>query len=165
MGQTHVDARLFRKAMATFPTGVTIVTTIDRQGVPAGLTVNTFSSLSLDPPMVLFCLDRAAGSRTALEEAGGFAVNILSEEQAALSQRFATRRDDRWQGIDWHKGPTGWPVFAESCAVIECQTADIWPGGDHLIFTGLIKHLVLHETRKPLLYHEGDYARIGRREV
>lgn len=151
------DHRSLRRALGRFVTGVTIVTTVDASGRPVGLTANSFSSVSLDPPMVLWSLARSSRNMAAFEGAEHYAVNILASDQTDLSNRFARPAQDRFQGVDWHLGVCGVPVLADVTAVFECRNSTRVDGGDHVVFLGEIKAFD-HADREPLIYHGGRYA-------
>ena len=153
----------FKAFMSQFASGVTVVTTVDGDGSPWGLTVSAFSSLSLDPPLCLFCLDHRAGSLATFRASRKFAVNVLSDGQEEISNRFASRRDDKFADLDWQKGPTlGCPVFADVLAWTECEVTEILPGGDHDIFVGKLVRVQAGDG-KPLLYFNGAYGDITSR--
>lgn len=157
-----VDHRDFRDAMGRFATGVTIVTAMSPAGRPVGVTVNSFASVSLEPPLVLFSLDRAANSLEPFAAGRHFAVNVLNEDQSDLSQTFASRLDDKFDGINWRQGRNGCPLFDDVLAVVECTTATIHEGGDHVIFIGAVDNVdVSPAGGRPLLYYAGAYARLA----
>ena len=151
----------FRTALGTFATGVTIATTLDENGVPVGVTASSFNSVSLDPPMVLWSLSKSSFSRRAFTNSGRFAVHVLSEEQAALSDRFARSQTDKWDGLAWHKGAHGSPLLDQHAAVFECRTAHEYDGGDHIILVGEVLAFQAYD-KAPLLFHQGQYAGVKR---
>lgn len=156
---TAIDPRRFRTAAGQFPTGVTVITTLDSDREPSGLTANSFSSLSLHPPMVLFCLGLDSTSLPAFEAGNGFAVHILAADQQWMAQQFATKGIDRWQGVVWEPGYNELPVIADALAVFECRVAHIHPGGDHLIYVGEVERLTVAETgRAALSYFRSRYV-------
>lgn len=154
-----IDPRAFRSALGCFATGIAVVTTLEPNGLPVGVTVNSFSSVSLDPPLVQFCLGRAAMSFAAFAAAPSFAVNILADDQEDLSARFS-RRDlqERWSGVAVETWDTGVPVLTGSLATLECDRAHLFDGGDHVIVVGRVRRLASREDGKPLLYFRGRYA-------
>ncbi len=152
------DRTAFRTALGRFVTGVTVVTAVAETGEPVGLTANSFNSVSLDPPLVLWSLSRRSASLPVFERASHFAVNVLSVEQKALSDRFARRDVDRFRGVSWHPGAGGAPVLAGCAAVFECRCEQRFEGGDHVIFLGHVERFD-HEERTPLAFHAGAYAR------
>ena len=153
------DSQLQRRIMGHFATGVTVVTT--RRGDElCWMTANAFASLSLDPPLVLVAVDKRAQMHEHLLEARFFAVNILSEEQEALSRRFAMRGPKEWSDLKLTTAVTGAPIIDGAIAYVDCKLAEILPGGDHHIFTGEIVAGEVREGR-PLLYYQGNYARLA----
>jgi flavin reductase (DIM6/NTAB) family NADH-FMN oxidoreductase RutF len=154
-----IDPREFRNTLGCFATGVTVITTTDANGKPVGLTANSFTSVSLDPPMVLFCLDRKVASFEAFNQGGGFAVNILTEEQKEISNRFATSGDDKWEGVSFDTWDGTSPIIPNSLANMECRVSEIFEGGDHIIILGKVTRIASGEAT-PLLYWRGQYATI-----
>ena len=152
-----VDPDDFKKAMRTFTSGVTVVTTRDADAM-VGVTVSAFSSLSLDPPLVLVCIDRNAASHDVFGRAGRFVVNVLSEDQEGVSNSFASRAEDKFETTKWHEGVLGVPILDGSLGVVECLLHDSLPGGDHTIFVGRVVASSTSEG-KPLLYGQGGYRR------
>lgn len=133
---------------------------MDPGGSPCGLTINSFSSVSLDPPLVLFCLDRSSQALGSFQAASSFVINLLDQSQRELSQRFAARAGDRFAGQEWRRGISGAPVLPNSLAVIECVRHTVLDGGDHVIFLG---EAISVEARDgdPLLYFAGRYRQLG----
>ena len=158
----NFDTSALRDAFGCFATGVTVVTTVNGSGEFFGLTANSFTSLSLDPPLVLFCLDYNALSFEAFRETRNFVVNVLSEGQKDLSTHFARSSVDKWNGVDYEIWQTGCPVLPESIAVLECLTIARHEGGDLLIIIGQVEK-IKHEAdeTKPLLYYKGGYGAIS----
>lgn len=157
--KTVIGADEFRRLLGHFATGVTIVTTGRGSRDPSGLTVSAFTSLSLDPPLVLVCIAHRAQSYAALLENGRFAVNILRSEQEPLSQRFASTRQDKFDGVAHHAGPLGQPILDGSLASMECDVVTTLVAGDHTIFVGRVGHAEVHGG-DPLVYHGGQYRRL-----
>jgi flavin reductase (DIM6/NTAB) family NADH-FMN oxidoreductase RutF len=155
-----VDKNQFRTALSRFASGVTVVTTQDAERRPLGLTVSAFCSLSLDPPLVLVCIDRAAYLHAAFQASGVFVVNVLSAEQEALSRLFASREPDKFAGIGFHTGLEGVPVLADTLATIECRLKQAYEGGDHTIFVGEVENTNVRDDAHPLLYYRGGYANL-----
>ena len=151
-----VTAEEFRRACGRFATGVTVASVLDAQGVPHGLTVSSFTSVSLDPPLVLICLGHAVSAIHHFRSATHFAINILAEDQRALSDRFARKGHDRFEGVDWQPGVTGVPLLPGVLAAIECAVHRIVPMGDHDILVGEVVHAQVHEG-EPLLHFAGKY--------
>jgi len=152
------DTQLQRRIMGRFATGVTVVTS--RVGEQFfGMTASAVASLSLDPPLLLVCVDKRAALLEALKQSRIFAMNILSEEQEALSRRFATKGPKEFGDIALTTAVTGAPVFSEALGWVDCKVVDILPGGDHEIFLGEIV-AGEHRDGRPLLYFHGNYARL-----
>lgn len=152
-----VDERSFRKALGCFASGVTVVTAADEAGRPVGVTVSAFSSVSLDPPLVLFCMDKSTKSLDAFK-GGRFAVNILNETQRQLSIQFASRMENKWDGVDYETGAHGVPLLQGCLARLECSLHELVEGGDHLIFIGRVENLDHSTGGHPLVYFRGAYA-------
>jgi len=158
--RTGSDPRTLRDALGCFATGVTVVTAISGDGTPVGLTVNSFTSLSLDPPLLLVCIAKAAASATALIEATHFAVNVLQTGQQPESIRFSTRAEDRFGTTIWSPGEYGAPVLQESLSVFECERHGLHQGGDHHILVGQVVKASFEQRLDPLLYFRGSYRRL-----
>lgn len=159
---SQVDAREFRNALGTFATGVTIITTMSEEGEPIGLTANSFSSVSLDPPMVLFCLGRLSYSFAHFENSKHFVVNILSESQETQSNHFAKPSVDKWNDVTYDLCGNGCPAFKDALAIFECATHDLHDAGDHVIIVGEVEEFRYRAEGDPLLYYRGRYAQIGK---
>jgi flavin reductase (DIM6/NTAB) family NADH-FMN oxidoreductase RutF len=151
------EPRALRQALGRFATGVTVVTTRTKAGKLEGMTANSFSSVSLDPPLVLWSLRRQAPSLLGFLDAGCFAVNILSAEQGATSRHFATPVADKFEGVEWEPGHGGCPVLPGSLASFECDTHQVVEAGDHVILIGRIRQVTYREGT-PLLFHGGQYG-------
>lgn len=155
------EPRILRDALGCFATGVTIVTTIDQDGKPIGLTANSFTSVSLDPPLVLFSLAKTSYNLPTFQAAGRFGINVLHIGQQPLSNRFVQRDIDRFEGVDWfQRSPEGSPILAGSLASFDCTTHAVHEGGDHLIFIGRVEQAWYEPQRDPLLYFKGRYRRL-----
>ena len=157
----NLDSRALRDALGRFATGVAIVTTRDAQRRPVGVTANSFSSVSLDPPLVLFSLARRAYSRSAFESFAAFAVNVLARGQHVLSSRFAAALADKWSGVEYDEGATGCPVLPGALAVFECALHAVHDGGDHVILVGRVVRLQAAGDGEPLLFWRGAYRAVG----
>ncbi len=155
------DSLAFRQAMGRFTTGVTVVTTRNPKGGNIGVTVNSFASVSLDPPLVLFCLDKAALSFEAFGRSDQFAVNFLCAEQHALSVRFSTTTADKWEGVAYDIWPTDLPVLRDCLVNLGCQKEAVHEGGDHVIIVGRVDALRLDGEKRPLVYYQSGYREIG----
>ena len=149
------SARELRDAFGCFATGVTIVSAAGPEG-PVGLTVNSFTSVSLDPPLLLFCIERRSGCLPALEAADGFAVNVLAADQQALAAGFACRRTERFTLARWTTTARGVPILPEAMAVFECRRHAVHDGGDHRIFVGRVER-IRQTASDPLLVFQGGY--------
>jgi flavin reductase (DIM6/NTAB) family NADH-FMN oxidoreductase RutF len=150
----------FRKALGAFVTGVTVVTTMSRDGTPRGVTANSFTSVSLQPPLILVCLAHSAASHQAFTEAEVFAVNILSEEQRLISSKFASSRADKFADLEWHSAVTGSPIIKFSSAWMDCVKHDMVDAGDHTILIGRVKDFG-HGPSMPLGYYRGQYVSLS----
>ncbi|WP_374524006.1 flavin reductase [Sphingopyxis sp.] len=159
---SNADPIAFRNALGSFATGVTIVTTRDAAGQDCGLTANSFNSVSLDPPMVLWSLARNSMSMDAFRNADHFAVHILAADQEPLSNGFAKRGADKFAGLTLERGAGDVPLLAGCAARFQCRTAYQYEGGDHVIFVGEVIAFD-HDDRAPLLFHGGRYALAARR--
>ena len=151
------SARDFRAALGMFATGVTIVTARDTQGAPVGLTANSFNSVSLSPPLVLWSLARSAGSMPAFERGSHYAINILAADQRALAERFAGKAVDRFEGLAFREGAGGAPILDGSAAVFECFNRSRYEEGDHVIFVGEVERCRRRAGAQPLIFHGGRY--------
>jgi flavin reductase (DIM6/NTAB) family NADH-FMN oxidoreductase RutF len=155
-----IDALAFRRVLGAFPTGVTIVATRWAEGSPCGLTVSSFTSVSLDPPLVLVCIDHASNTHDRLLESGSFAVSVLALHQADLAARFALEPGEtRFENLPWSEGPTGDPVVDEAAAWLACTLHAVHPGGDHSILVGRVEDLGLGDD-EALAFYRGTYGRI-----
>jgi flavin reductase (DIM6/NTAB) family NADH-FMN oxidoreductase RutF len=158
--QAGSDPRTLRDAMGCFATGVTVVTAVDTDGTPVGLTANSFTSVSLDPPLLLVCIANASGTAPALREAAHFGVNVLQIGQQPASNRFATRGEDRFANLPWAPGQTGVPLLGSSLVSFECQRESLHEAGDHFILVGRVVRAQFEPHRDPLLYFRGKYRRL-----
>lgn len=154
-----MDLQDLRSVMGHFATGVAVITTKDRAGTPFGLTANAFTSVSLNPPLVLICVDKAAQCYSYFEESKVFAVNVLSEDQEELSRRFATKGIEKFGGIKWHSGQIGVALLDGSIGYIECKVIHSYQGGDHTIYLGEIVNATASGDR-PLIFFQGRYHRL-----
>ena len=155
------DPRSFRQALGCFATGITVVTSVGLDGEYLGFTANSFNSVSLDPPLVLFSLDRGAYSLKAFEAAGVFAINILREDQEAVSIAFARALSSKWEGVRTEIWQTGSPILVDALASFDCETTSMHDGGDHVIFVGRVLRLRAGVDGRPLLYFRGAYRQIN----
>lgn len=154
------NSRDFRNCLGTFATGVTVATTLDGEK-PCGVTINSFSSLSLKPPLVLFCLAKDAYYYQAFTKAKYFGVNILSESQQFISESFARSAGQPWDEVTFTSAKNGSPYFSGAHGFMECELHAVHDGGDHSIIVGKVLHVEHDETCYPLLYYRGGYRTIG----
>lgn len=154
------DARTLRDALGCFATGVTVVTTRDGAGSPIGLTANSFSAVSLDPPLILFCLAKSSSNLARFRAAEHFAINVLHIGQQPTSGVFARSTEDRFQDVAWESWDTGAPILSGSLASFECATHEVVEAGDHLVFIGRVLRARFEPRRDPLLYFRGKYRRL-----
>ena len=152
----NYDSRQLRNVLGTFTTGVTVVTTIDREGMPHGVTANSFSSVSLDPPLVLWSQALTAKSLLAYQNSEYFAVNILADDQVAMSNHFAKSQPNKFAAIDFDTGIGGVPVLRGTVAHFECVKVASYTAGDHVIYLGRVER-VSHSGRRPLAFAHGRY--------
>ncbi|MGI9035707.1 MAG: flavin reductase family protein [Pyrinomonadaceae bacterium] len=149
----------FRHALARFASGVTVVTTRDKSGRLHGITVSAFSSVSLEPPLILVCIEKIAGSHTAFEQSEFFNVNILDETQQHFSDRFASHLPNKFDGIEYFETDKGLPFLTDALAHLECRLSYAHAGGDHTIFVGEILAATARDG-KPLIYFHGNYRKL-----
>lgn len=157
-----IDADSFRSVLGRFASGITIVTTVDADGRDVGMTVSAFSSVSLHPPLVQVCIDRAASMYAALQQAERFGVNVLASEQEALSRRFAAvDSSHRFEGIGYTRGESGVVLLDDALAHLECRVHARHEAGDHTIVIGEVERASARDGR-PMLYYRGGYAQLER---
>ena len=164
MTNQAIDPFAFRQALGSFATGVTIITTRTEDGEPLGLTVNSFNSVSLDPPMVLWSLAETYKGYEAFKKATHWAVHVLAANQEQLSNRFAGKAEDKFSGLEYENGINGNPLLTGCAARFECRTAYQYEGGDHLIFVGEVEAFQQSES-SPLVFHGGRYAHATPRQA
>ena len=150
----------FRAALSRFASGVTVVTTRDKEGMLHGLTVSAFSSVSLEPSLVLVCIEKTAGSHHAFENGSAFVVNILREDQQYISNHFASRIPDKFADIAYRLGIEDLPVLENALANLECRQTHAHDAGDHTIYVGKIEKVTITDG-KPLIYFHGNYQKIN----
>ena len=150
------DPESFRRALGAYPTGVTVVTAVGPDG-PSGATANAVSSLSLEPPMMLACLDRGSRTLASVRAAGRFGVNALAAGQEGIARRFSGKHPEpsKWEGIEWSESE-GCPRLPDALVWVACELRDLIDGGDHLILTGRVLEAASREGR-PLIFHRGEY--------
>lgn len=157
MTMPHEDPRAFRNALGQFATGVTVITTLDQDGNNIGMTANSFSSVSLDPMLVLWSVAKSSACFDAFHTAKHFAIHVLHAGQRQISTQFASRCDDRFAGIETKFGRGGVPLLPEYNALFQCDTEARYEGGDHLILVGRVIEFD-HRPVAPLIFHAGRYA-------
>jgi flavin reductase (DIM6/NTAB) family NADH-FMN oxidoreductase RutF len=156
-----IDQDSFRAVLGRFASGVTVISALDEAGHDQGMTVSAFCSLSLDPPLILFCVDRAASMYDSFEKVPSFVVNILSESQEPIARRFSGSDPNRFDGIGYERGNNGVAILDDVLGYLECRKVASHPGGDHCVYIGEVE--VAHCTEgRPLLYYRGGYARLER---
>jgi flavin reductase (DIM6/NTAB) family NADH-FMN oxidoreductase RutF len=157
-----MDTREFRNTVGNFASGVTIITTKNEEEEKfVGLTVNAFSSLSLDPAQILFCIDKGSSSLPAVKKGNPFVVNILQEEQESVCRGFAKKGGDKFAGVDYSITEKGIPVLNDNLASIHCTVHEILEGGDHYIVVGDVSDFSYDETKKPLVFYRGKFESIS----
>jgi len=150
----------FRHALGRFASGVTIVTTKDADGNLHGITVSAFCSVSLEPPLILICIDKNTGSHHALTQTDSFVVNLLREDQQHISDRFASFLHSKFETLEYHSGIDDLPVLEDALANLECRLVNSHDNGDHTIFVGQIERAAINDG-KPLLYWHGNYRKLA----
>jgi flavin reductase (DIM6/NTAB) family NADH-FMN oxidoreductase RutF len=153
------DSADFRKACGLWPSGVSVVTTVDGKGVPFGLTMNAVSSLSLEPPMLLVCVDNNSDTLAPMLETRCFCINILAGSQQDLSGRFAKKGNDKFEGVSWSAKPSGAPILDGSLVSFDCSVVHVYEGGDHKIICGKVEQIIENSVSgtQPLIYFGGGY--------
>lgn len=154
-----VGSRDFIRACGQFATGVAVATVVDAAGTPHGITVNSFTSVSLDPPLVLICIGHSAPILRLFRDAGRFGLNMLAESQRHLSEHFARRGNDRFESVPWYPGETGVPLIPGVLATLECRLARAETAGDHDILIGEVRATAVRGGR-PLIYYGSAYRRL-----
>jgi flavin reductase (DIM6/NTAB) family NADH-FMN oxidoreductase RutF len=155
----RVTSEEFRLACGRFATGVTVATVLDSAGSPHGLTVNSFTSVSLEPPLILICLGHAVATLAHFRASTHFGINVLADSQRSLSVRFARKGKDRFDGVPWCPGITGVPLLTQALAHIECEVYRRIPMGDHDIFVGEMVRVQVYEG-EPLIYFASTYRKL-----
>ncbi|MEM7777328.1 MAG: flavin reductase family protein [Pseudomonadota bacterium] len=151
------DTRAFRTCLGQFPTGVCVVTT-DVESQLVGMTISSFNSVSLDPPLILFSITRSSRSLPLWQRASAYAVNVLSENQQNLSNRFSRQSPDKWEGITFSRGFAGAPVLPGTAAALECSTYAQHDAGDHVLFIARVERFIAQPSRSPLVFCKGSYG-------
>lgn len=149
----------FRAALGRFASGVTVVTTRDANGVPHGITVSAFCSVSLNPPLILICVEKITGSHSVIRDSGVFVVNVLDRSQQALSEHFASTHPHKFECIDYHTGASGIPMLGDALVSLECRVQQTCDGGDHTIYIAEVESAEIKDG-SPLVYFHGNYRQI-----
>ncbi len=158
MTQQNFDPRDFRAALGQFPTGVTVITTRDNDNNPIGVTASSFNTVSMEPQLVLWSVAKSAYSSEIFRSGDHFAVNVLSEQQVDVSNRFASQGEDKFKDVDYTEGAGDCPLFRDCAAQFECKTWQVYEGGDHLIIVGEVLAYHQDQTLAPLVFSQGRYA-------
>ena len=156
MSLTTIEQHHFRRVCSKYATGITILTVLDSLGAPHGMTVNSFTSVSLSPPLILVCIDRQTPILSHFKPATRFGVNVLHEEQKELSTWFARSGHDRFSGMEWRAGETGVPILPGMLATLECEVTQMVEAGDHVVVIGAALHATWREGQ-PLVYFNSSY--------
>ncbi len=152
-----IDSAVFRNVLGHFPTGVTAVTAV-ADGHPVGMAIGSFTSVSLDPPLVAFLPTKDSGSWQGIRAAGSFCVNVMAHDQLEVCGVMASKAEDKFAGVDWRPGPTGSPIIEGSVAYIDCTIEAVHDGGDHDIVVGRVVELDVLDSKDPLLFYRGGYG-------
>lgn len=160
-GLSEAQSRRFRAALAAFPTGVVIATAWHAGTGPLGMTMNSFTSVSLCPPLIMFSIDRRAASLPAWLQATGYAVNVLASDQEHLSNRFARALTSKWEGVRFAQGLHEAPLLDAALACFECSSHQHFDGGDHVIFLGRVERFTCNAAADPLVFHRGRYSTVA----
>ena len=157
--ENYTTVSLFKEVMGNYPTGVTVVTTVDGHHIPLGLTVNSFASVSIDPLLILWSIDKSASSYQSFKKIDKFAVHILSCDQSEICNLFASKDTDRFEKCDWNLSEYNLPIIAGVSGVLQCKTAKTIDAGDHTILIGEVVD-IKNENKEPLLYHKRNVGKI-----
>ena len=155
-----IDAAHYRNVLGHFPTGVTVITGM-HDGAPVGMAIGSFSSVSLDPPLVLFCPQKSSSSWPLIEASGGFCANILSSEQEDVCRVMASKSDDKFAGVGYRPGASGSPVLADVLGFIDCTIERVHDEGDHFVVIGRVLELDAADEGLPLIFYRGGYGRFA----
>lgn len=159
-GDAAIDGRLFRDVMGTWATGVTVITATD-DSEPVGLAANSFTSVSLDPPLVLFCAGKSSSTWPRIENSGAYAVNVLAEDGAEVSKVFAAKDADRFAQLDYREGVTGSPILEDALAYLDCEIESKHDAGDHILVVGRVVDLgIQRDDDRPLIFFRGAYGNL-----
>jgi flavin reductase (DIM6/NTAB) family NADH-FMN oxidoreductase RutF len=156
-----VDRELYRRACAQFTTGITVVTVVDEEGHPHGITINSFTSVSLVPPLVMVSIDLRNALLGHFLSGPAFAINVLAERQERLSRRFSSTAEDRFNGVDWHPAASGAPLLDGALGHLECSIVRTFEAGDHAVLIGEVKRAAFIEGERPLVYFNSAYRNLA----
>ncbi|MBK9180631.1 MAG: flavin reductase family protein [Acidimicrobiales bacterium] len=159
--QLPLDPASFRQVLGYFPTGVTVITAHPAGEAPVGLAVGSFTSVSLEPPLVAFCPARTSGSWPRIQATGVFCVNVLAADQEHVCRVFAGKGDDKFAGLGWRPSPAGSPVLADALAWIDCAIDAVHEAGDHFIVVGRVTALAVERAERPLVFFRGGYGSVA----
>ncbi|SDY77219.1 flavin reductase family protein [Bacillus sp. 166amftsu] len=157
--ENSTNVSLFKKVMGNYPTGVTVVTTVDEHQVPLGLTVNSFASVSIDPIIILWSIDKRVSSYKSFIKTDKFAVHVLSSDQGDICNLFASKGTDRFKNCEWTLSEQNLPIISGTAGVLQCKTAKTIEAGDHTILIGEVMD-IQYENKEPLLYHQRNIGKI-----
>jgi flavin reductase (DIM6/NTAB) family NADH-FMN oxidoreductase RutF len=158
-----IDPIIFRQAMSTYASGITVITGFEGDE-PVGMTCQSFASLSIDPPLVLFCPARSSTSWPRINDSRKFCVNILSTDQLDLCNSFAKSGGDKFSNVEWEKSSYGLPMLSNVLAAVECEVHNIYDGGDHEVVIGLVKSISFGQSDAPLIYHQSKFFELTQKE-
>ncbi|MCX7864805.1 MAG: flavin reductase family protein [Novosphingobium sp.] len=158
MSEAAIDPARFRQVLGNYPTGVCAITALDEEGNPAAMVVGTFTSVSLDPPLVGFLPDKNSSSWPKIEKAGRFCVNVLASDQQAICRQMASKGPDKFAGIDYTITPNRLPAIANAIATIECRIHSVTEAGDHWFVLGEVLSMEARHEKDPMLFHRGRYG-------
>ncbi len=159
----EIDGAAFRHVLGHFLAGVTIITTIDPEtGAPAGLAASSFTSVSMDPPLVLFCAGSHSSTWPKIQASGNYCVNILADDNEWMSRQFSTKVPDKFAGVTWRPGPSGSPIVEGALAYIDCSLHQAVPAGDHILAIGRVLELGARDPGAPLAYFRGSYGKFAK---
>lgn len=153
-----IDSSDYRNTLGLFPTGVTVITTLDKAGRKAGFTASSFNSVSLEPQLVLWSLDKSSSLIPVFKSAERYAIHFLTSSQIDISNAFASPVKDRFENLNWSFSETQLPILKDCAAHLECESRHIYEGGDHLIFVGEVTQHFCGRNKKALVYHRGRYS-------
>ncbi|MCB2076694.1 MAG: flavin reductase family protein [Novosphingobium sp.] len=158
MNETAIDKDRFRQVLGSYPTGVCVITALDDDNKPAGMVVGTFTSVSLDPPLVGFLPDKGSSSWPLIEKYGHFCVNVLASDQQAVCRQVAAKGPEKFAGVNYAMSARNLPVIADSIACIECSIHSVTDAGDHWFVLGKVLNLEVTRDEDPMLFHRGRYG-------